>query len=81
METGEPTIPFYKEAFTYINVTKSPLLPVLIDGSPSKVSRGWTQTVTMFPERFSIDPDNPEERVSRVSLQKKSLCHYLITDI
>jgi hypothetical protein len=62
IETWEPTIPFYKETFTYVNITKSPLLPVLIDGSPSKVSRGWGQTLTMFPGRFSIDPDNPEQK-------------------
>lgn len=78
IETYEPTIPFYKEAFTYINITKSPLLPVLMDGSPSKVSRGWGQTITMFPEKFSIDPDNPTEKVSHflflaVSLSLKSL--------
>ena len=33
-----------------------------MDGSPSKVSRGWTQTLTLFPEKFSIDPDFPDER-------------------
>ena len=40
IETGHPTIKFFKEAFTYVNITKSPLMPVLLDGSPSKVSRG-----------------------------------------
>ena len=62
IETYEPTIPFFKEAFTYVNITKSPLQPVLLDGSPSKVSRGWGQTLTLFPEKFSIDPDFPDEK-------------------
>ena len=62
IETFEPTIPFFKEAFTYVNITKSQLQPVLMDGSPSKVSRGWGQVLTMFPEKFSIDPDMPGER-------------------
>ena len=64
IETYEPSIQFFKEAYTYVNITKSPLMPVLLDGSPSKVSRGWGQTITMFPSKFSIDPDFPEERVS-----------------
>ena len=42
IETFEPTIPFFKEAFTYVNITASALQPVLLDGSPSKVSRGDT---------------------------------------
>lgn len=62
IETYEPSIPFFKEAFTYVNITKSPLQPVLLDGSPSKVSRGWTQTLTLFPEKYSIDPDFPDEK-------------------
>ena len=40
IETFEPSIPFFKEAFTYVNITASGLQPVLLDGSPSKVSRG-----------------------------------------
>ena len=62
IETFEPTIPFFKEAFTYINITKSQLQPVLLDGSPSKVSRGWGQLLTLTPEYFSLDPDAPLER-------------------
>ena len=62
IETFEPTIPFFKEAFTYINITKSQLQPVLLDGSPSKVSRGWSQLLTLTPQYFSIDPDAPQER-------------------
>ena len=43
VETGNPDIPFYKEAHTYVNITKSPLMPVLIEGSAALVSRGWGQ--------------------------------------
>ena len=63
IETGNEDIPMYKEAFTYINITKSPLMPVLIEGSASKVSRGWKQALTLFPGQLSIDPDYPEEKV------------------
>ena len=62
IETFEPTIPFFKEAFTYVNITKSQLQPILLDGSPSKVSRGWSQSLVLTPEKFSIDPDFPEDR-------------------
>ena len=62
--TFDPAIPFFKEAFTYINITKSPLQPVLMDGSPSKVYRGWGQSITLYPGKFSLDPDNPEEKVN-----------------
>ena len=68
IETGNEDIPFYKEAFTYINITKSPLMPVLLDGSASKVSRGWGQALTLFPGQLSVDPDYPSEKVQKNSL-------------
>ena len=64
IETGNEDIPMYKEAFTYINITKSPLMPVLIEGSASKVSRGWKQALVLKPGALSVDPDYPEEKVS-----------------
>ena len=63
IETGNEDIPMYKEAFTYINITKSPLMPVLIEGSASKVSRGWKQALTLFPGQLSVDPDYPDDKV------------------
>jgi hypothetical protein len=68
VDTGEVTIPFFKEAYTYVNVTKSPLVPVLMEGSPSKVSRGWNQALTMVPGWLSSDPDNPGEKVTSIFL-------------
>ena len=62
IETGNPEIPMYKEAYTYVNITKSPLMPVLIEGSAAKVSRGWSQSLTLFPSKLSTDPDFPEEK-------------------
>ena len=53
----------YKEAYTYVNITKSPLMPVLIEGSVAKVSRGWGQGMTLQPGTLSVDPDNVEEKV------------------
>ena len=63
IDTGNPEIPFYKEAHTYVNITKSPLMPVLIDGSAAKVSRGWGQRLSLIPAKLSVDPDFPEEKV------------------
>lgn len=63
IETGNEDIPMYKEAFTYINITKSPLMPVLIEGSASKVSRGWRQALALYPGQLSVDPDYPEDKV------------------
>ena len=48
IETFEPSIPFFKEAFTYVNITPSALQPVLLDGSPSKVSRGNHSSLVDF---------------------------------
>ena len=69
IETGNEDIPMYKEAFTYINITKSPLMPVLIEGSASKVSRGWKQALTLFPGQLSVDPDFPDDKVNLNSLE------------
>ena len=37
LETGVPGLPLYKTAYTYVNITKSPLVPVFIKGSVAKV--------------------------------------------
>ena len=47
LETGIDTIQVIKEAYTYVNIIPSPLHVVLLDGSPTKVSRG-----IMFPRVF-----------------------------
>ena len=47
LETGIETIQVIKEAYTYVNIIPSPLHVVLLDGSPTKVSRG-----IMFPRVF-----------------------------
>jgi hypothetical protein len=63
VETFDPTVQLYREAWTYVNVTKSPLQPVLIQGSVAQVSRGWGQAITMSPQNLSIDPDYPGDQV------------------
>ena len=38
VDTGVPELPLYKKAFTYFNLTRSPLIPGFIKGSVSKVT-------------------------------------------
>ena len=53
-----------KEGYTYINIIPSPLHVVMMEGSPSKVSRGWGQELNLSPQDFSFDPDDPDDTVS-----------------
>ncbi|XP_059084074.1 uncharacterized protein LOC131881274 [Tigriopus californicus] len=62
VETYDPTVKMFKEAFTYFNVTKSDLQPILMPGSVARVSRGWGQTLLLTPQLLSIDPDFPDEK-------------------
>ena len=55
--------PVFGEAFTYFRIAKSELIPVMIEGSVTKVVRGWGQMINLAPMDLSIDPDFPEERV------------------
>ena len=59
IETGVAGLPLFKTAYTYFNVTQSPLVPGFIKGSVSKVTRGWGQTLKLDAKAFSIDPDDP----------------------
>lgn len=59
IETGVPGLPLFKTAYTYFNVTQSPLIPGFVKGSISKVTRGWGQTLKMDAKAYSIDPDDP----------------------
>ena len=56
----------YREAFTYINITKSDLQPILITGSVAKVTRGWGQMLILSPQDLSLDPDNVDDKVKTV---------------
>ena len=62
IETFTEDIRVYGEAATYFKMVRTPLVPVIIEGSATKVSRGWNQLVVMNPELFSLDPDAPDER-------------------
>ncbi len=64
VDTGDPQKRLYREAYTYINVIKSPLQPILVEGSITKVSRGWEQELELLPELLSEDPDFPEDKAS-----------------
>jgi len=56
----------YREAFTYINITKSDLQPILITGSVAKVTRGWGQMLILSPQDLSLDLDNVDDKVRTV---------------
>ena len=64
VETFHPDIEMFREAYTYFNVTKSPLQPILIEGSIAKLSRGWGQSLLLPAESLSSDPDWPGENVN-----------------
>lgn len=51
---------------------KSPLIPVIIEGSATKVTRGWNQLVEMNPEFYSVDPDDPTSRVMSLLTSKQT---------
>ncbi len=63
IETHTDEFRVYGETSTYFHVIKSPLIPVIIEGSATKVTRGWNQIVEMNPEFYSVDPDEPASRV------------------
>ncbi|XP_023332927.1 uncharacterized protein LOC111704811 [Eurytemora carolleeae] len=54
------TLPFESTVFTYIRVRPSPLVSIIMKGSPTTVSRGKGQLLTMEPYLYSMDPDFPE---------------------
>ena len=62
IETGVPELPLFKKAYTYVNITKSPLIPGFIKGSVAKVTRGWGQVLKLDGRTFSIDPDDPSDK-------------------
>ena len=62
VETGVPELPLFKKAYTYVNITKSPLVPGFIKGGVSKVTRGWGQVIKLDGSKYSEDPDLPSDK-------------------
>ena len=56
-------LPFERYAFTYIRIKPTPLQAAMVDGAVSLVSRGEGQTLTLRAEKFSQDPDYPDDGV------------------
>ena len=73
VETHHPDVEMFREAYTYFNVTKTDLQPVLMSGSIAKVSRGWGQSFILPAEDLSSDPDWPG---STVYIQKQKYLSY-----
>ena len=70
-----PGLPLFRTAYTYFNITQSPLVPAFIKGSVSKVvlvsifqitifqvTRGWGQVIKLDGSLYSIDPDEPGDK-------------------
>ncbi|XP_043232398.1 uncharacterized protein LOC122386826 [Amphibalanus amphitrite] len=60
-EGMDPTQPFVKRVFTYVRINRSPLLVTMLSGGSSAIQRGYNQMVVLEPERFSKDPDYPDD--------------------
>ena len=73
--TGIEEIKVFKEGYTYLNITTSPLEAGIIEGSPTKISRGWGQMLDLNSADLSKDPDNPEEKVTHMFKQ----CNWKLT--
>lgn len=56
-------LPFEGEAYTYIEVLPSALIPNLLEGALTYVTRGTGQFLNMVPKEFSLDPDFPDDKV------------------
>ena len=65
VETFNDDFEMLREAFTYLNITKSPLQLVLMEGAIARVTRGWGQELELNPYELSVDPDNPEDKVAK----------------
>nr|XP_045602514.1 uncharacterized protein LOC123760774 [Procambarus clarkii] len=58
----DPSWPFQKRSMTYFEITKTPLVPVLMENAVSLVLRGLPQQVLFNPANFSSDPDYPDDK-------------------
>ena len=56
-------LPFEGEAYTYIEILPTPLLPVLVKGALTYMTRGEGQFLNMEPSVLSFDPDFPDDGV------------------
>ncbi len=63
VETYSPDVVQAREAHTYVNVTKSELVAMVIKGGAySVMTRGWDQPVDLPAELNSYDPDTPGDQ-------------------
>lgn len=59
----DPNIPFVREVSTYVQVARSPLRVLMLEGGISSILRGYDQWIHLTPANFSGDPDYPEHAV------------------
>ncbi|XP_069977559.1 polycystin family receptor for egg jelly [Penaeus vannamei] len=58
----DPAWPFQKQADTYIEIVKTPIIAMMFEAALTRVVRGLIQTVDLEPGLHSIDPDFPDEK-------------------
>ncbi|RUS73169.1 hypothetical protein EGW08_019061 [Elysia chlorotica] len=74
MDEALGSVKFEAEAFTYIQVSQSALIGVMLRGGVSTVERGSGQTLTLAPLDFSTDPD-VDSTVAQGITVSGWLCH------
>lgn len=57
------TILGQRTVYSFLRVTPTPLIPMMIKGGASYLLRGFDQTVNLEPSLYTEDPDFPDERV------------------
>ncbi|UYV63026.1 hypothetical protein LAZ67_2002885 [Cordylochernes scorpioides] len=60
---GHPMFPFHRSMDTYVAVIPSPVKVQMSDGAQSRITRGLGQFLRLNPRNYSVDPDDPDNKV------------------
>nr|XP_027215322.1 uncharacterized protein LOC113808185 [Penaeus vannamei] len=66
--TGDPSDPldvsqpFVRSVYTFVRITRSPLVVMMNKGGVSMITLGYNQTIIINPGEFSYDPDWPNDK-------------------
>ncbi|GFU44306.1 uncharacterized protein NPIL_610931 [Nephila pilipes] len=55
-----------RSVYSYLKIIPTPLIPMLINGGASYITRGFGQTVFLEPTIYTEDPDFPEDQVKNM---------------
>ena len=56
-------LPFEGDAYTFIEILPTPLVPAMLESALSYITRGSGQFLNLEPYLFTYDPDYPEDKV------------------